>query len=261
MQERECKNCNSTFIGNYCSNCGQKVINDRFTIKNFFHVFLDAFNVEKGFVYTLIMLFKNPGRIVNDYLSGKTRTYMNPLKYFIIIAGISAIFMVWFKIVDANVDNTNELLGVDDEALQLAKVMTEIFKDYMNIIIILMIPFSALVSKWYFNRHKLYYAEHLIIVTYIGAQSAVISICIFPLYMIFNALYDYIYVVAFLNIAIYHTYGFKKVFKANLFKSFFGALIINYVGQLLFLISFLLLFFVFIKILELFGVSLKALLM
>jgi Protein of unknown function (DUF3667) len=255
-----CKNCNSNSIEKYCSNCGQKVYSNRFTTQSLFAVFLDAFNVEKGFLFTFKMLFVNPEKIIREYLNGRTRAYMNPLKYFIIIAGISAILMVWFNILDENIKNSNEFFNVDKEAMELAEIMKSFVQDYMNVLIILMLPVTALISKWYFKKQKLNYAEHLILISYLGAQSALIGIFIFPIYKIFPVLYDYMFLFAFLNIAIYYTYGFKSIFKNNIIKSFFGALIINYLGQVLFLIIVYSLLLICIMILKLFGLSLEELL-
>jgi len=260
-QNSACKNCNSNSTEIYCSNCGQKVYSDRFTTQSLFAVFLDAFNVEKGFFLTTKMLFVNPGKIIREYLNGRTREYMNPLKYFIIIAGISAILMVWFNILDENIKNSNEFFNVDKEAMQLAEIMKSFVQDYMNVLIILMLPVTALISKWYFKKQKLNYAEHLILISYLGAQSALIGLFIFPIYKVFPILYDYMFFFGFLNISIYYTYGFKSIFKNSLFKSLFGALIINYVGQALFLIILLFLLFVILMIFEFFGISLKELLM
>ena len=43
----ECKNCGNKFEGNYCNNCGQQYIKQRFTLKkviiNGFTSFLDKF--------------------------------------------------------------------------------------------------------------------------------------------------------------------------------------------------------------------------
>ena len=130
-----CKNCNSVHINNYCSDCGQKIYTKRFTLKNFFFVFLDAFNIEKGFLYTLRMLFTQPGKVINDYISGKTKSYFNPLKYVLIIAGIFAFLVVSTGIIDTSIKTTNEvvynssevmkqqqeMMQNDEEALQLQK--------------------------------------------------------------------------------------------------------------------------------------------
>ena len=131
-----CKNCGSQQINNFCSNCGQKKYTKRFTIKSFFQQIIDAFDIEKGFFYALKMLIINPGKVINEYLAGKTKAYFNPLKFFIIIAGTSAVLLIWFNLYDANIKTTNELMGVEQskETLQLQQNMSAFMKQYTNII-------------------------------------------------------------------------------------------------------------------------------
>ena len=53
------------------------------------------------------MLFTHPGKVVNEYINGKTRLYYNPLKYIIIIAGIYAFLTIYLNILDANMNQMN----------------------------------------------------------------------------------------------------------------------------------------------------------
>ena len=99
-----CKNCGNHFEGVYCNMCGQKVINERITIKHLFEITFDSFNIHRGLIYTIKLMFTNPGKLINDYLNGRTKDFYNPLKYLLLIASISALFMLWLNIFDANVE-------------------------------------------------------------------------------------------------------------------------------------------------------------
>ena len=75
-----CKNCGSENIESFCPKCGQKTYTERYTLKSFFGIIMHTFDIKKGFFHTLKMLFIDPGKIVHEYLNGRTKDYFNPLK-------------------------------------------------------------------------------------------------------------------------------------------------------------------------------------
>ena len=48
----------------------------------------NSFNLEKGIIQTFISLQLHPGRLSSDFFSGKTKTYFNPISYFLITISI-----------------------------------------------------------------------------------------------------------------------------------------------------------------------------
>jgi len=256
----ECKNCGSENLENYCSKCGQLVYHKRFTLKSIFGFFLDVFNVEKGFINTAKMLLIKPGTVIKDYLNGKTKVYMNPLKFFLIIAGINAAIMIYFKIFDHNIERNTNLAGANEIAIQLSHKMSEIMKKYLHIIGIFIIPFISIMSKWFFRKKKLYYAEHLIINLFLSAELAIFAFFLNFFYYYFPLLYDYSLLVNFLLIATYISWSFSQIFDTSKFKAFIGALFANYLGQFLFIFAFVLIFLIVLYFLKLMGFSLKEIL-
>jgi len=257
-----CKNCGSNQVAEFCSDCGQKTITKRFTTKGFFHKFLSAFNIEKGFFYTMKLLFTNPGEVVNSYLAGKTKSYYNPLNYLIIVAGIGTALVIWLGIFDANMENTNEMLGInsDKNAVGIQKKLIEHVKQYINIITMLMLPFMSLFSKWYYHRRKLFYGEHLILNSFLFAQTTVISILLIPFYIAIPFLTGYYSLIGFIVIIAYYSYALKSIFKNTFLKSTLGAITIFIGGYLLFMICFMIIFTGVIVIMAASGVNIKELL-
>ena len=132
-----CKNCGSDRVAEFCSHCGQKTITSRYTTKSFFIKFLSAFNLEKGFLYTIKMLFINPGELINSYWEGKTKSYYNPLNYLLILIGAGTVLILWLGIFDVNVQSTNEALGINHanaKTMGLQKAMMDYTVQYTNII-------------------------------------------------------------------------------------------------------------------------------
>jgi len=259
LNENTCKNCGNNFQGTYCNKCGQKVLEERNTLKHFFNLVFDSFDIHRGVLFTAKMLFINPGKLINDYLGGKTRDYYNPLRYLIIVAGLYAILMIWFNILDANIETSNELFQNEEEQTKLQSFINSNIKKYLNLIPILILPFWSLVSKWILRKRKLYYAEYLIINCYLHAQYLLVMAAISLILLPFPQLSKFIMIIGPVVIIAYYSYAFRSIFKFTTFKSIYSSLSVILLGIILFYTFLILVMIIVIVILHLNGVDLKEL--
>jgi len=259
INEIECKNCHMHFQGSYCSNCGQKVITERNTLKHFFNLFFDSFDIHRGVLFTAKLLFLNPGKIINEYLNGKTKDYYNPLRYLLIVAGIYAIFMLSLNVIDANIESTKELFQTNTGENKLQSAINSYLKKYLSFIPILVLPFWSLASKWILKKYKLYYAEHLIINSYLYAQYLLILTLVSFVLIPFPELSKYVMIFGIVVITSYFTYAYRSIFKISTFKSLFSSLSFILLGLILFYVFIMLIFVIVIAILMMNGVNIKEL--
>ncbi len=84
---RACKNCLSEFDGEFCSSCGQRHI-EKQTLKFALHQLLDVLDFRRGLFKTTFYLLFKPNHMLSDYLGGKTKSYIHPVGYLLIVAGI-----------------------------------------------------------------------------------------------------------------------------------------------------------------------------
>lgn len=240
LVKEHCPNCGSTNIDNYCSSCGQKIFANRFTFKAFFEVIGNALNFERGFIHTAIGLFQNPGTVINNYLKGKTKSYINPLNYILIITGIYAFLVLSLKIFDSSIEASNSIVQGNNseltpDMLAYQQNIIEVIKKYLNFVPLLLIPLASLFSKWYYRKRKLYYGEHLILNTFIFAQNLIITIFISPLVLIIPQLLHIFPLLSIITTFIYFTYALRSIFRQSIVKAFGGTIVI-YGGSSLFLI-------------------------
>jgi hypothetical protein len=84
-----CLNCGYTFKGEYCSHCGQKAEQERFTpsvvVAEMLHFFT---HFEKGFLHTVWSFIAKPGRASLNFLNGKRKQYQSPVSYLFICTGL-----------------------------------------------------------------------------------------------------------------------------------------------------------------------------
>src|SRR5688572_509725 len=84
----ECKGCGAMINGNYCSLCGQKVI-DRFSLRYLWSLLhADLLEVDRGWWLTFKDLTLRPGPTIESYLNGNTKRYFSPIKYLLLISAL-----------------------------------------------------------------------------------------------------------------------------------------------------------------------------
>lgn len=236
MESYTCKNCNNMFVGDFCPECGQKVIGHRNTLKHLFAYLLNSFDIDRGVLFTARSLFQHPGRVISEYLDGKTKVYYNPLKYLIVIASIYALFMIWFNVFDTNLENMNEILGTDEKQTKLQKEINSIMKRYLSFVSILILPFYSLVSKWIFHKRKLYYAEHLIMNAYFLSQYLLILTFAVFILIFFPHLAKFLLPFGLVVFTAYYTYAYRDYFRISVFRAIVSSLLTSLGGIILFYI-------------------------
>lgn len=169
-----CKNCETQITGyNFCPNCGAKKITRRITFKNLVNELIERFfNLDNSIVKTFIHLFTKPEEVIDGYIQGMRKRYINAFGYFAISLTILGLYSFFLE------DTLREFStsGSPTEAAIKANkaVMDFIFK-YQTILNFSSIPLLAMVSKVVFLNYKKYnFTEHLVI--YLYAYSHIVTI-------------------------------------------------------------------------------------
>ncbi|MCC6724047.1 MAG: DUF3667 domain-containing protein, partial [Saprospiraceae bacterium] len=146
METRTCKTCDAPVVGNYCPACGQRHLGERITLRFIgVELFQMLTNLERGLWHTLLELVRNPGRVIRDYLSGATVLYYQPVRFLLLMTGISALManLVDFdKIMEMTMSTMNMELTPEQKALQ-SKMMHNVLR-YTNVIMALNVPITSI---------------------------------------------------------------------------------------------------------------------
>ncbi|RYD58971.1 MAG: DUF3667 domain-containing protein [Sphingobacteriales bacterium] len=94
-----CLNCGAVLISKYCHECGQKSDTHRITMSHLVKHDLvhGLWHFDKGLLYTLKESFLRPGHMAMDYISGKRIKYYNVFYLILIVIGINALAIHYFK--------------------------------------------------------------------------------------------------------------------------------------------------------------------
>lgn len=229
----DCKTCGTTLVGNYCHQCGQKTLTERFTLRQIIRDLISMItNVDNGFWFTMKELFIRPAEVIDSYLSGATRRYYNPFRYYFIIIAIGALLQLSLGLFDLQQAEIRKTLNpnMSEEALQQQLAIMEYVKKFLNIIPLFILPFIALAFKWLFRKRKWNFAEHLISTTFIYGQTSILGLI--PL-LVFYFVPQYIgwgFPLSILLSTLYFTYTYQKAFQLSVWSAFIRSLLAIIIG-------------------------------
>ncbi len=85
--EHQCKNCGTSFKGNYCPSCGQSTKEFDRPFSVLIYDFMGTmFAFDTRFLKTLVALFTSPGHYSSEFVKGKRATYMQPFKFYVFVS-------------------------------------------------------------------------------------------------------------------------------------------------------------------------------
>ncbi|MFN0257177.1 DUF3667 domain-containing protein [Pedobacter ureilyticus] len=186
--EQTCLNCDYTIDENFCSHCGQKRfkrIDKKYVTDEIQYLLI---HTNKGFLYTIKKLVKNPGKTAREFIDGNRVNHYKPLLLMFILSGISA--FISFKIIGLNKVMEELYKGQHLNSPFMNDLMT-VYSSYNSIIMLALIPVFALMTWIAFMKWKNNYYEHIVMNAYILSFQTIVNIvCFFPLlYILKNTAY------------------------------------------------------------------------
>ncbi len=235
----ECKNCHTNFSdeNNFCPNCGGKIIRNRLTLKSLFAHFSEQFlNYDNKFLKTFLHLFTKPEIVINGYINGTRKKYVNVISYFAIAITISGLHMF---ILNKFFPEVLDLSSIENKSMmELQKKNIDVITEYQSLIMMLSVPLYALLSKIvFFNIKKYNYTEHLIIFMYISAQISIVGAMLLLFLSLLNISFITASTVIFPFYIIYSAYCLKHLYKLSLKSIFLRTLFFLLITLILYIIT------------------------
>lgn len=220
-----CKNCNTNLSqeSDYCFNCGGKVIHNRLTLKNLAqHLGETFFNYDNKLFKTIICLIKAPEEVIDSYVQGIRKRYINPISFFgisLTLTGFSIFIIRKFykNALDASQFLNNSEIYSNKASQDIMASSTDFSLEYSSLIYASMIPIFALISWVIFHNKRYNFTEHLVTYMYSMSLYSITSVILGLLVLLISPDFYltfgmYLYLVALL----YHCYLLKRLFEMNL---------------------------------------------
>ncbi len=220
----ECKNCtiNLREGDKFCAHCGAKVIDQRLTIK---HLAAESsavfFNLDSNKpIKTFLDLFRRPEEVINGFIQGVRKKYINAFGYFTIALTFSGLFAFLHRKWVPNLYE-NMVAGLYDTQTQTDFFISymETFYEYQSLVLLAMVPLLAFISKLVFFKDKRYnYTEHLVINTYAYSHITILTNILFISTMWNETLFAYVSMFSLPLQMLYYFFCLKRLYTISLSK-------------------------------------------
>ncbi|HZV71954.1 MAG TPA: DUF3667 domain-containing protein [Saprospiraceae bacterium] len=101
-EEKNCLNCGQTVEDRYCPHCGQENLQIQDSAFHLIiHYIQDLFHYDGKFWHTLKILLLKPGQVAVEYMEGKRRSNLEPLRFYVFASTV--FFLLFFYFI--NVEN------------------------------------------------------------------------------------------------------------------------------------------------------------
>lgn len=177
-----CRNCNTHLRLEYrfCPVCGAKTEVRRITFKALTTDLVDrVFNLDNSVVRTFTGLFVKPEAVIDGYLSGLRKRYLNPVSYLGIALTLSGVIL--FLIQRFFKDNIDFTGGVESANPEFSAKWTDIVFDFNALFFLAFLPMLALPAYLITNKVRYNLAEYTVVFIYVLAHFSIVS---FPIALI-----------------------------------------------------------------------------
>ena len=173
--QHSCRNCGTTFDGNFCFNCGQKAfttINKKYITDEIQYALI---HTNKGFLYSIKKIIQNPGKTAREFVEGNRVNHYKPIGLLFILSGISS--FIAFKLI-----KMDKLLvtGYEEQKIssQFSDDMMHNMSSYNSFFMMLLVPVFALCTWLVLKKWGQNYYEHVVMNAYVLCATTLITIFI-----------------------------------------------------------------------------------
>ncbi len=259
-----CNSCEAPLSGAFCSNCGQKILTKRFTIKRILkETIANVFNLEKGFFFTLKRLFVAPEEVISSYIQGQTKKYYHPIRLLFIVITLSVLITLNFDIWSAQTEQVIDLykrigmIKTEADLNRMVKTM-KIMEKFLTVVPLLLAPFLSFASFLLYKSKKLYFAEHCILNMYVMAAGTILGFIPLTIFILFPSTVSYSFISGMGIYWILYTIVYKRLFQSNTVEAMLYSFLTILIGYLSMIISIMVLTVIIIIIITLVLIAYKA---
>ena len=213
MHHHLCKNCEHTFEGNFCSNCGQKTNTKRLDWNYIFDELKYTFlHLNGGLLYTCKQLLTRPGDMVREFIEGKRVKHYKPILLVFVLAGITTLLLHY----SGDLSIIEDMKQEKNNAFS-PKVYAEIMSKYYTYIQLASIPIISLCTWLAFRKWGYNYIENIIINSFVIAQLLLVGILLTPIKNVFIGSDSYLMVNSILGLLsfIFPIWLYLKLYKSR----------------------------------------------
>lgn len=176
-----CLNCESPMEPDhrFCPVCGQQTDTGKLTLAGLASDFLvNLFSVDRGIFSLISAMIRQPGHTARAYTLGKRKSMFPPFTYLTLMVGLVSLLMVQTHFISGSGFGQNN-------------PVSRFAEENVNLVILLNVPFLALVARWIWGFQGPDLADFLILSAYTAGTRSLAFMCIIlPLHHFFPDQYS-----------------------------------------------------------------------
>jgi hypothetical protein len=230
-----CPSCGAAMGGAYCPACGEKrVLEEHFSIRHFLgELWEELFDLDSRAVRSVRTLLFSPGTLTVEYLRGRRRPFLGPLRMFLAVFAL-VLFIGTLVPTEGAARRQKQEDAITRQFRAMvhsvavrtgrtdAQVHAALAEDAAQAESWLAVTIPALFAGVLFacfGRRRRWYAEHLVFATHFATFNYVVALLLFPLAFLVPShvvalplfVATYLAMLAYLAIAIRRVYGSRPV--------------------------------------------------
>ncbi len=178
---RTCPNCGRAATGRWCADCGQDNRVERLDTRGLLADFLqNVTGWESRLGSTLRGMLRSPGRLIDEYVSGKRRSFVNPVRWCLVSLALWLLAARVFGLdpLDASGFQITNSSGQHSEVV--ARVRGFLGRN-LELLMFLALPLRALLLRWMFRRSGRNLAECMVMVLFVSGAGYLLGAVLVPL--------------------------------------------------------------------------------
>lgn len=199
-------------------------------------------NLEQGMGYTIKQLLVAPGATIQEYLFEDRNRLTRPFQLIVLLVAIATFLtLLVLPEMDELIEELHKTEGWDNFSPAVQESMewfTKNMKQYFNVFFLAGIPFISIATFLIFRKSKYYYAEHLIINTYLSSPQTLF----FILYVPFLKASGFFAIFQIIPVVVYSIYAYRQIFKEGLWDTIWKSTLCFLLYQFIFGLAMMLLF-------------------
>ncbi len=233
VSRADCVSCGGSLLGQFCHGCGQRVQPGRLTVRGIVsHLVTDAFDLNRGLLFTATALFRRPGEAVREYLAGSTVRYTNPVKYLLVLVALTVLMFMRLDVVEMQVGMfSGDVAGKSAQVQQLHAQFSAWLSQHMNLLMIAGVPVIAWLSRRLFRSAGFTYAEHLVFNVFAYAQMCILTLLLLPLTQAAGLGREGMMAVSLVNVA-YSVWALASFTRSRPLRGILGGVAVQALGML-----------------------------
>ncbi len=176
------------------------------------------FHFDKGILYTIKLLFTNPGKTIREFIAGKRVKHFKPISFVIVLATVYGLLYNYLHL--------NPGVSFSDEKGRKAfEMVNQWITNHYALSSVIMLPIYSLATYFVFKKQGYNFIEHFVINAFLSGQRLLIHIALLPLWYYNNGSMSVKFISTFVDF-LFFVWGFSTLFSAlGKFRSIFKSLL------------------------------------